>query len=261
MKQALQVFRYGFLQNLRSRTLVVFGLFFLVTAWIMLELQDDPARAVASLLQLVVLLLPLVGFVYGAIYVYNARDFIELLLVQPVARRAVYVGHYLGFTLPLALVYVLAVGLPFALSGAREELGVLALLLVAGVFLLLITTAVAYWVALAFDDRVKGLGAILFVWLGLAFVYDGVLLALSLVFQEYPLEVPLLVASVLNPLDLARITVLLRLDVAALMGPTGAVFQQNLGTLRGSIVAVAALALWVEVPFWLGLRNFRKKDF
>lgn len=261
MSPALQVFRYGFLQNLRSRALVVFGLFFFVTSWLMLELQDDPARAVAALLQLVILLLPLVGFIYGAIYVYNARDFIELLLVQPVARGAVYLGHYLGFTLPLALVYVIAAALPFTWNPAGEDLGVLVLLLVSGVFLILITAAIAFWIALAFDDRVKGLGVVLFVWLALAFVYDGVLLALSLFFQEYPLEVPLLVASVLNPLDLTRITVLLRLDVAALMGPTGAVFQKSLGTFRGTLVAIVALSLWVELPFWLGLRNFRRKDF
>jgi Cu-processing system permease protein len=261
MKAALQVLRYGFIQNVRSRALLAFGAFFFVTSWIMLELQNDPARAVAALLQLVILFVPLVGFVYGAIYVYNSREFMEMLIVQPVARKSVYIGHYFGLTAPIALIFVLAAGLPFLWSAKGEQGGVLLLLLFVGVFLLLITAAIAYWIALTFDDRVKGLGVVLFVWLGLAFLYDGLLLAVSLVLEGYPMEVPLLIGAILNPLDLSRITVLLRLDVAALMGPTGAIFQKNLGTARGTLLAMVALLLWVALPFWLGLRRFRRKDF
>jgi len=64
-----------------------------------------------------------------------------------------------------------------------------------------------------------------------------------------------------NPVDLARVLLLLRFDLAALMGYTGAVFQRLLGGWTGSILAGAALALWVAIPVAIGQRVFRRKDF
>ena len=59
-----------------------------------------------------------------------------------------------------------------------------------------------------------------------------------------------------NPVDLARVLLLLRLDVSAPMGYTSAVFERFFGSAGG-----AALALWVAVPAMLGARGFRRKDF
>jgi Cu-processing system permease protein len=65
----------------------------------------------------------------------------------------------------------------------------------------------------------------------------------------------------LNPIDLGRVLLLLQFDIAALMGYTGAVFQRFFGTWLGLTVAFGALALWTTLPFFLGLRRFRLKDF
>jgi Cu-processing system permease protein len=54
---------------------------------------------------------------------------------------------------------------------------------------------------------------------------------------------------------------LLRLDVAALMGYTGAVFQRFFAGTSGIALASAALAGWVVIPLALGARTFRRKDF
>ena len=64
-----------------------------------------------------------------------------------------------------------------------------------------------------------------------------------------------------NPIDLARISLLLQLDVSALMGYTGAIFQQFLGGALGAVVASGALILWIAGPLMLGVRAFRSKDF
>ena len=64
-----------------------------------------------------------------------------------------------------------------------------------------------------------------------------------------------------NPVDLARVLLLLQLDISALMGYTGAVLKNAFGSVQGVVLATAALSLWVAVPLWLGGRSFVRKDF
>ena len=81
------------------------------------------------------------------------------------------------------------------------------------------------------------------------------------VLSDYPVERPLLGAMLANPIDLARVLLLLRFDSAALLGYTGAVFADFFGGRTGALVASAALAAWIAIPLGLGLRAFRRKDF
>ena len=64
-----------------------------------------------------------------------------------------------------------------------------------------------------------------------------------------------------NPVDLARVLMLLRFDVPALMGYTGAVFERFFGGAGGTLAAISALVLWTVGPLLLGARSFRRKDF
>jgi Cu-processing system permease protein len=72
-----------------------------------------------------------------------------------------------------------------------------------------------------------------------------------------PLERPLLALMLANPIDVARVLLLLRFDAGAVMGYTGAVFARVFQGPTGLVVAGAALALWAAVPAALGLRAFR----
>ena len=99
------------------------------------------------------------------------------------------------------------------------------------------------------------------VWLLLTVVYDGFVLLVLAVFSDYPLERLTLGMMMTNPIDLARIALLLRFDGAALLGYTGAVFLNFFGGGAGLAVAAAALALWVALPVGLAGRVFQRKDF
>jgi Cu-processing system permease protein len=91
--------------------------------------------------------------------------------------------------------------------------------------------------------------------------WDGLILWVTIAFANRPLEQPLLVMTFLNPVDLARVLLILQLDVSAMMGYTGAVFARVLGSWTGTAAAVAGLALWALVPGLFALRAFKKKDF
>ena len=120
--------------------------------------------------------------------------------------------------------------------------------------------ALAFLVAVRAADKVKGLGVAVGLWLALALLYDGAVLLAVALFSDYPLERPMLGLMLANPVDLARVLLLLRFDVAALLGYTGAVFAQFFHG-AGSVVAATALLAWVAVPVALGVRAFRRKDF
>ncbi|MCC6570788.1 MAG: ABC transporter permease, partial [Chitinophagales bacterium] len=66
--------------------------------------------------------------------------------------------------------------------------------------------------------------------------------------------------SALNPIDLGRILILLRLDESALMGYTGAVFKDFFGTTIGTSIAFATLVLWIAIPVMISTRKFNRKD-
>ncbi len=80
-------------------------------------------------------------------------------------------------------------------------------------------------------------------------------------FDEYPLDKFALIATMANPIDLGRILILLKLDISALLGYTGAVFQEFFGTGLGMIISSFILILWVGLPIgWILLKS-KKKDF
>ncbi|QXD15996.1 ABC transporter permease subunit [Rhodocaloribacter litoris] len=262
MHTAAKIIKYELHDVVRSKWVAFYGVFFLLLTEGLLRFGGGEAKALLSLVNVVLMLIPLVGVLFGAMYLYNAREFIEMLLAQPVDRRSLFGGMYLGLALPLALGFAVGVGVPFAVRGGAGAAGsALALLLALGVGLTFIFVALAFLLALGFEDRVKGLGAAVLVWLGFTVLYDGgVLLFLSL-FAGYPLETPVLALMLLNPVDLARVALLMSFDVAALMGYTGALFQRFFGGTAGPLVAAGMLLLWLIAPFLAGLRCFVRRDF
>jgi Cu-processing system permease protein len=263
MNTAMKVARYEGSNVLRSRWMLVYTLFFLVTSYGLLRFTGSGTKALLSLMSVVLFLVPLVTVVYGTVYLYGAREFTELLLAQPVKRWQLYAGLYLGLTVPLSLGLAAGVSLPFVLNGFDEPAlaGTLGVLVLAGVALSSVFTALAFLIALRYDDRLRGLGAAIGLWLVLSLVYDGLVLFLIATFGDYPLERAVLALTLANPVDLARVMLLLRFDISALMGYTGAVFQHFLGGASGAALAAVTLALWVAAPIALGQRAFRRKDF
>jgi len=122
-------------------------------------------------------------------------------------------------------------------------------------------TALAFNIALSHENKIKGFGLAILLWLFLAVVYDGIFLLSLVYFQDYPLDKFSLVASMLNPIDLSRILILLKLDISALLGYTGAVFKQFFGTGLGAFTSIAVLSLWVILPIWRIKYISAKKDF
>jgi Cu-processing system permease protein len=95
----------------------------------------------------------------------------------------------------------------------------------------------------------------------MAVIFDALVLAGYFAFSQYPLEKATIVVSALNPVDLARIMILLKMDVSALMGYTGASLQQFFGSGFGMLYSAVFLMLWAALPALAARRIFNRKNF
>jgi Cu-processing system permease protein len=159
--------------------------------------------------------------------------------------------------LSLSLAYAIGVGVPIVLYGAFSS-GLT--LLFSGLMLTLVFVALAFLASVLTRDKAKAIGLALLFWFYFSLIYDGILLWIIFAFSDYPLEKMTLALVALNPIDLARIIMLLKLDISALMGYTGAFYKNFFGSYGGILFSIAVLAIWIALPLGLGTRIFARKD-
>lgn len=247
----------------RNRWVLAYAVVLAVLTEALYQLGGSAPRALSGLLNVVLLLVPLVTTVFGVVYWHSSREFTELLLAQPVPRRALWCGLYLGLVIPLVAAFALGIAVPLVLHRAitADVLPLLISYLFTGAALTTSFAAIALWIGARQDDRLKALGLALAIWFITTVVYDGIVVWFATVYSDWPLERPMLGLMFANPVDLARTVLMLRLDSAALMGYTGAVLSQLLGGTRGVLFTGTALVLWIVLPAVAAARAFSRKDF
>lgn len=258
-----KILKYSISDLLRSRWSYVYFLFYLVLGFVMLFLNHDLSKGVITMMNVIVVLVPLIGTIFGVMYYYNSREFTELLLAQPIRRSTIFLGQFLGVALSLTMCLVLGLGIPYLAYGLSRSDAIwdFAMLILIGALLTFIFTALAFNMAIANENRIKGFGYAILTWLFMAVIYDGLFLMALIAFEQYPLDNFSLVATVFNPIDLSRLIILLKLDISALLGYTGAVFKQFFGTQLGLITSVITLILWSILPVASFVRMGGRKDF
>ncbi len=259
----IRILKYSFFDLMRSRWTIVYCAFYGILTLALFGLNSDISKVIITLMNIVLTLVPLIAMIFGVIFYYNSREFVELLLAQPIKRKEIFIGQYLGVAFSLSLSLLIGLGIPFIFYGilsSTEIFNYLTLLLV-GVMLSMIFAGIGFLIALKYQNKIKGFGIAIFTWLFMAIIYDGLFLLLLAIYRDYPLEQFSLFAAVLNPIDLSRILILMKLDISALMGYTGAVFQKFLGSQLGMTIAFATLLMWVIIPV-SGINYISKrKDF
>ena len=262
MRLVKKILKYEFHNTIRNKWVIFYTLFFFLVGYFLFSFSGDVNKAYISLMNIIIIVIPLVSLIFGSIYLYNSREFIEMMLSQPIDRRSLFTGIYFGTSVPLSAGFVIGISLPFLLFGNvnRQYEGIAVLLLI-GVALTFTFTAIAFLVSVLQDDKAKGLGFSILLWLILAVVYDGLVLLIVYYFAEYPLEKVMIGLSIINPIDLGRILFLIKFNISALMGYTGAVFQQFFGSSVGIIISIVCMITWIIIPLLLSTRFFKRKDF
>ncbi|HAB28593.1 MAG TPA: ABC transporter permease [Xanthomarina gelatinilytica] len=259
----LKILKYSFYDLMRSRWSYVYFAFYLLLGVVLLFLNNDLSKAVITLMNVIIVLVPLIGTIFGVMYYYNSKEFTELLLAQPLKRSSIFLGQYLGVAISLSMSLILGLGIPFIFYGLFKSTAIwdFSLLLITGTFLTFIFSALAFNIALSNENKIKGFGYAILLWLFLAIIYDGIFLMSLILFEDYPLDKLSLIGTMLNPIDISRTLILLKLDISALLGYTGAIFKQFFGTNFGLVVSISMLAVWVIMPVLRIIFKSKKKDF
>ena len=253
----LKLSRYVLYDIIRNKIILAYTLFLFIVSMSMFRMEENESKALLSLLNIILIVVPLVSMIFATIHYYNSYEFIELMSSQPMSRTRILLSEYAGVSLSLLAAFFIGVGIP-VLFYSFNATGLS--LLFTGLVLSLVFTSLAFLASVKARDKARGIGSVLLLWFYFALIYDGLVLIILFTFSDYPLEKLTLVLSALNPIDLGRISIMLKMDVSALMGYTGALYKDFFGSGTGVLFTSGIMLLWISLPLFWALRIFKKKD-
>jgi Cu-processing system permease protein len=253
----MKLSRYVLYDILRSKVILGYTLFLFIVSISLFRMEENNGKAMLSLLNIVLIVVPLISMIFSTIHYYNSYEFIELMLAQPMSRTRILLSEYSGVALSLISAFFIGVGIP-VLIFSPDSTGLA--MIFTGCALSLVFTSIAFWASVKARDKARGIGFALLLWFYFALIYDGLILLILFTFSDYPLEKLTLVLSALNPVDLGRIFIMLKMDVSALMGYTGALYQDFFGSFMGMLFTTGVMFLWAVIPLVGAVRTFKKKD-
>ncbi|MEP6746199.1 MAG: ABC transporter permease subunit [Bacteroidota bacterium] len=252
-----KIIKYVIADILRNKIVLAYTFFLLVISLSVFSIEDNAGKGLLSLLNIILIIVPLVSIVFSTIYIYNSAEFIELLVSQPLQRKKIWTSLFAGLAGSLSIAFFTGAGIPiFIFAPATTGFMMTGM----GILLSVIFVAIAMLAAVTTRDKAKGIGISILLWLYFSLIFDGLVVFILFQFQDYPLEKAMVIISAFNPIDLGRILILLKMDISAMMGYTGAVFKDFFGTTLGFTIALLLLLCWIIIPTWFSLRKFNRKD-
>jgi len=134
-------------------------------------------------------------------------------------------------------------------------------LLISGILLTALFTSISLLFSIIYDERIKGIGMLIGIWLFMSIIFDGIILIMYFLMNDFPLDKISVILMALNPVDLTRLYILINLDIASLFGYSGANFIKFFGQTYGIIISLLVTLIWIIIPSFIASRKFDKKDF
>ncbi len=208
-------------------------------------------RTAASLVNLVLLVVPLMALTIGAGSLSHERErgTLHYLLAQPVNRSEVLLGKYLGLAASLLGALALGFGLSglvIAGRGGQADAGSYLLLALFSFALALGMLSLGFLVSVLVRKAAVATGIALFLWLALVFIGDLGLMGTTLAFK-LPIQA-LFDLALLNPLQVFKMSALMSINATLdVLGPAGIYAIQ---TYRDNLtwLFLGSLLAWIVLP-------------
>jgi len=221
-------------------------------------------RTAASLLNLVLYLIPVVSLSMVTLSLTGERGANELLFSQPVRRSEILLGKVLGLFLSIFTATLFGFGLAgvviaskTGMSGLMRYLGFIGL----AQLLALVFLSLGALVATLAETRAKASGVALFVWFFFVLFYDLLVMGISFLLRERIANQFIFLSLFGNPVDMVRVSGLILMGNLTMFGAAGAGLIKFLGgRLISNLLLIGALLLWAIAPFLIASRSLRKRD-
>ena len=221
------------------------------------------ARTSASLLNLVLFVIPLVSLLMGTMSFTSDKRTSELLFSQPVTRTEILTGKLLGLFAAILIATLIGFGLAglvIAFETGPEGSLRYPVLVALSLVLALIFLILSALVAILCQRKSVAFGASLFLWFFFVLLYDLLVLGGTFLVRERTANTLLFTSLLGNPVDMVRVASLIALDGKEIFGAAGAALLRFLGGGTTSVIALAGgLGLWIILPF-LAARSLLKRQ-
>ena len=214
---------------------------------------------IASLVSLVIYLIPLIALLLGfdAIVGERERGSLDLLLALPITRLELLLGKYLGLAAALTLSTVAGFALVAGVLYQRFGLGALyhyAGFVLSSVLLGLAFLSLAVLLSVLARDRTRASGLAIALWFGLVLVFDLLLLGLLVATGGQVGGEAFAYLLLLNPADIFRILNVFSLDDAQRLYGLASILPPAMGQVGG---LTAAMLAWIAGPLLIASWRFR----
>jgi Cu-processing system permease protein len=227
---------------------------------------QDFARTAVSLVQLVLLLVPLTALLIGVMALSPERGAAELLFSQPVARSAILLGKLMGLFQALAAAQAAgfgAAGLAIFSQSGEEGLGGFLLLVAGSLLLTAIFLALAALLSAGAPGRrrPRALALALVVWFVAVVLFDVAALGAASLLPSGAASRVLIVSVLVNPVGAIRTGVLLAIEGTAAFGAASLAFLRfTKGPVGAGVLVALSAAFWLAVPTLAAMLRLRKAD-
>jgi Cu-processing system permease protein len=227
---------------------------------------QDFARTAASLMQLVLLLVPLTAIVMGVLALTPDRGGAEVLYAQPVGRPSVLLGTLLGLFAALVAAQALGFGAAGLMIFARVGSdGLAGFLMVAAGSTVLTAVFLAIGALVSVGQlgrrRVRALALALVIWFFLALLFDVAALAVASLLRSGHASRLLIVSVLVNPIDAVRTGSLLAIEGSGAFGAGSlALMRFTGGALNTTLLLAVSATAWIVLPTLFAVRRLSRAD-
>lgn len=221
-------------------------------------------RTTASLLSLVLYLIPLVALMMGTqSFLSNAGDD-EMLFAQPVSRSEILLGKLAGLFAAMVTAMFVGFGVGGLIIAAQtdaDDFFGYPIFVGLSLILSLVFLSLSMLTAIGCRRRTKAFGVALLVWFFFVIFYDLLVLGGSLLFKERAANYFIFASLFGNPVDMVRVAGLLSLNGEEIFGAAGAALLKFLGgEFWGFTALLVSLLIWTLAPLLVSLRLLQKQD-